>query len=187
MAALGYFLILAAFVVASAAFATGVAGGRRGRSSLVLGAMGLFHVVTGLMLVASAVIVHAFVTEDYSIKYVQRYSDSAQPLFYKLTSYWGGLDGSLMFWVTLLALFGSAAVHINRERHRLLVPWVVAVIAIVQMFFLFLMVVHNNPFETHLLATPTDAVPSTIEWIRTFFSSPPFTQETSGEGHQDYK
>jgi len=156
MASLGYFLILAAFIVASAAFAAGVAGGRRGRSSLVHGAVGLAHVLTGLMLVASAIIVHAFVTGDYSIKYVQRYSDSAQPLFYKLTSYWGGLDGSLMFWVTLLAIFTSAAIHVNRERHRMLVPWVVAVIAVVQMFFLFLMVVHNNPFETHLLAAPAD-------------------------------
>ncbi len=156
MASLGSFLILAAFVVASAAFGTGVAGGRRGRSSLVQGAMNLFYVLTGLMLVASAIIVHAFVTEDYSIKYVQRYSDSAQPLFYKLTSYWGGLDGSLMFWVTLLALFGSAAIYVNRVRHRLLIPWVVAVISAVQMFFLFLMVVHNNPFETHLMATPSD-------------------------------
>jgi len=156
MASLGYFLILAAFIVASAAFAAGVAGGRRGRSSLVHGAVGLSHVLTGLMLVASAIIVHAFVTGDYSIKYVQRYSDSAQPLFYKLTSYWGGLDGSLMFWVTLLAIFTSAAIHVNRERHRMLVPWVVAVIAVVQMFFLFLMVVHNNPFETHLLAAPAD-------------------------------
>lgn len=154
MASLGYFLILAAFVVGSAAFATGVVGARRGRSSLVHGSVGLFHVLTGLMLVASAIIVHAFVTEDYSIKYVQRYSDSAQPLFYKLTSYWGGLDGSLMFWVTLLAVFGSAAVHINRIRHRLLIPWVVAVISVVQMFFLFLMVIHNNPFETHLLGVP---------------------------------
>lgn len=156
MASLGYFLILAAFIVAAGAFAAGVAGGRRGRSSLINGAVGLFHVLTGLMLVASAIIVHAFVTGDYSIKYVQRYSDSAQPLFYKLTSYWGGLDGSLMFWVALLAIFSSVAIHVNRERHRLLVPWVIAVIAVVQMFFLFLMVVHNNPFETHLLASPAD-------------------------------
>lgn len=154
MATLGSFLILTAFVVASAAFATGVIGARRGRSSLVLGSVGLFHVLTGLMLVASSIIVHAFVTEDYTIKYVQRYSDSAQPLFYKLTSYWGGLDGSLMFWVTLLAVFGSAAIHINRVRHRILIPWVVATISVVQMFFLFLMVVHNNPFETHLLGIP---------------------------------
>jgi cytochrome c-type biogenesis protein CcmF len=117
-------------------------------------ASGLFHAVTAIMAVLSAVIVHAFVVGDYSIKYVQRYSDSAQPLFYKLASYWGGLDGSLMFWVTLLATFGSVAVAINRKRHRLLIPWVVAVISTVEMFFLFLMVVHNNPFETYLTTTP---------------------------------
>jgi cytochrome c-type biogenesis protein CcmF len=156
VASLGAFLILAALVVAAAAFAAGIAGGRRGHGPLVRGSVGLMHVLTGIMLVASAIIVHAFVVGDYSIKYVNSYSDSAQPLFYKLTSYWGGLDGSLMFWVTLLAIFSSVAIQINRERHRLLIPWVVAVIAVTQMFFLFLMVVHNNPFETHLLSTPTD-------------------------------
>jgi cytochrome c-type biogenesis protein CcmF len=108
------------------------------------------------MLLASAVIVHAFVTEDYSIRYVDHYSDSAQPLFYKITSYWGGLDGSIMFWVTLLGLFGAAAVYSNRERQRELIPYVVAVIAVVQMFFLFLMIVHTNPFATYLTETPVD-------------------------------
>jgi cytochrome c-type biogenesis protein CcmF len=156
MATLGSFLILAALVVSSAAFAAGIAGGRRGSRALINGAVGLTHVMTGIMLVATAVIVHAFVTGDYSIKYVNSYSDSVQPLFYKLTSYWGGLDGSLMFWVTLLAIFASVAIHVNRERHRLLIPWVVAVIAATQIFFVFLMVVHNNPFETHLLSTPED-------------------------------
>ena len=47
---------------------------------------------------------------EFSIKYVQHYSETAQPLFYKITSYWGGLDGSIMFWVFLLSVFGSVAV-----------------------------------------------------------------------------
>src|SRR6188474_3339946 len=154
MASLGTFIILASFVIASGAFAACIVGARRGRRPFIEGGIGLFHVVTAMMLVASALIVHAFVVGDFSIKYVQRYSDSAQPLFYKLASYWGGLDGSLMFWVTLLAIFGSVAVHVNRQRHRLLVPWVVAVISVVEMFFLFLMVVHNNPFDTYLTTAP---------------------------------
>ena len=61
------------------------------------------------MTVASAVMINAFLTDDYSIKYVAHYSDSVQPLFYKITSYWGGLDGSIMFWVFLLSIFGIAA------------------------------------------------------------------------------
>jgi cytochrome c-type biogenesis protein CcmF len=154
MAALGAFVLLLTFVIASGAFAASLAGARRRSASLVEGGIGLFHTVTALMLVASAILVHAFVVGDYSIRYVQRYSDEAQPLFYKLASYWGGLDGSIMFWVTLLALMGSAAVHINRERHRVLMPWIVATISVVQMFFLFLMVIHNNPFETWLRDVP---------------------------------
>jgi cytochrome c-type biogenesis protein CcmF len=61
-----------------------------------------------------------------------------------------------MFWVFLLSLFGSVAVYVNRERHRELIPYVVAVIAIVEMFFLFLMIIHRNPFETYLTSAPTD-------------------------------
>src|SRR6266478_5675487 len=77
-------------------------------------------------------------------------------LFYKITAYWGGLDGSIMFWVFLLSIFGSLAVYVNRERHRELIPYVIAVIATVQMFFLFLMVIHKNPFTTFLTAAPAD-------------------------------
>ena len=122
MASLGSFLILAAFVLASGAFAASIAGSRRGQRALVEGGIGLFHTVTAITGVISAVIIHAFVVGDFSIKYVQRYSDSAQPLFYKLASYWGGLDGSLMFWVTLLAIFGSIAVYRNRDSQRILIP-----------------------------------------------------------------
>src|SRR5258705_9514814 len=108
------------------------------------------------MVAASEVMIYSFVTGDYSIKYVQHYSDAVQPLFYKITSYWGGLDGSIMFWVFLLSIFGSTAVYVNRERHRELIPYVVAIISIVEMFFLFLMVIHNNPFDTFVAANPTD-------------------------------
>jgi len=156
MALLGTCILLAAFVVCSYAAAAGVAGARRRSTPLIESAIGAFYFVAALMTLASAVLVHAFVTGNYTIKYVHRYSDAAQPLFYKITSYWGGLDGSIMFWVFLLAVFGACAVRINREPHRELIPYVVATISIVQMFFLFLMIAHKNPFETYLTQTPTD-------------------------------
>ncbi len=156
MPALGSFLLLASFVVCAYAIAASVAGARRRSRRLVESGTGAFYFVTGLMTVASAVMVHAFVTNDYAIKYVQHYSDSAQPLAYKIASYWGGLDGSIMFWVFLLGIFGAIAVYTNRERHRELIPYVVATIATVEMFFIFLMVVHNNPFSTFLTQVPTE-------------------------------
>jgi cytochrome c-type biogenesis protein CcmF len=156
MAALGYFVLLLTFVVCSYAAGVSVAGARRGSRKLVESGIGAFHLVTALMTLASVLILRAFVTNDFTIKYVSRYSDSVQPLFFKITSYWGGLDGSIMFWVFLLACFGSIAVHVNRDRHRELIPYVVAVICGVQMFFLFLMIIHKNPFDTFLTQVPPD-------------------------------
>ena len=156
MASLGSFTLLVAFVACAYAAAASVAGARRRSARVIESGIGAFYLVTALMTLASAIIVHAFVTRDYTIRYVDRYSDSVQPLFYKLTSYWGGLDGSIMFWVFLLSVFGAIAVKSNRERQRELIPYVVAVIAVVQMFFLLLMIVNNDPFATYLTQAPTD-------------------------------
>jgi cytochrome c-type biogenesis protein CcmF len=156
MASLGSFLLLATFVVCSYAAVASVVGARRGNRRLIESGIGAFYLIAALMTVASAVIVNAFLTDDFTIKYVVHYSESVQPLFYKITSYWGGLDGSIMFWVFLLSVFGALAVYVNRERHRELIPYVVATIATVEMFFLLLMVVHKNPFATFLTAAPAD-------------------------------
>src|SRR5512133_1464054 len=156
MSSLGTFLLLASFVVGSYAAAACVAGARRGSRRLIESGIGASYFVAALLTLASVVMVHAFVTDQYTIKYVQHYSDSVQPFIFKLTSYWGGLDGSILFWVFLLSVFSSIAIYVNRDRHRELIPWVVAIISVVEMFFLFMMVIHKNPFEPFLANAPTD-------------------------------
>ena len=156
MANLGTFLLLASFVCCSYAAVISVVGARRGSRRLIESGVGAFYLVAALMAVASAVIINAFLSDDFSIRYVAQESESLQPLFYKITSYWGGLDGSIMFWVFLLSVFGSIAIYVNKERHRELIPYVVATISTVEMFFLYLMVVHKNPFTTFLTPAPTD-------------------------------
>src|SRR3954451_14674087 len=103
MASLGSFLLLASFVACSYAAVISVVGARRRSRPLVESGIGAFYLVCALMTVATFVMINAFLMNDFSIKYVSHYSDSVQPLFYKITSYWGGLDGSIMFWVFLLS------------------------------------------------------------------------------------
>src|SRR4051812_9876039 len=100
MASLGSFLLLAAFVICCYAAVVSVVGARRRSRALIESGIGAFYLTCAVMLCATAVMINAFLTNDFSIKYVSHYSDSVQPLFYKITSYWGGLDGSIMFWVT---------------------------------------------------------------------------------------
>jgi cytochrome c-type biogenesis protein CcmF len=73
VASLGYYLLLAAFVVCAYAAAISVAGARRRSRALIESGIGAFYLLAAIMAVASAVIIYAFVTGDYSIRYVQRY------------------------------------------------------------------------------------------------------------------
>src|SRR6476646_5591633 len=148
MASLGTFLLLSSFVICAYAAVASVVGARRGARRLIESGIGGLYLVAALMAVATAVIINAFLTDDFSIRCGAQQSETLQPFFYKITAYWGGLNGSIMFWVFLLSVFGSVAVFINRERHRELIPYVVATISTVEALFLYLMVVTKNPFST---------------------------------------
>ncbi|MEO5821017.1 MAG: cytochrome c-type biogenesis CcmF C-terminal domain-containing protein [Vicinamibacteraceae bacterium] len=156
MSSLGYLALLAAFVVASYAATISVIGARRRSTPLVDSGVGAQSLVAALLLLASTVLISAFVSQDYSIKYVAANSDAAQPLFYRVTAFWGGLDGSILFWAVLLSWSAVVAIRVNRETQRELIPYVVAIVASVEMFFIFLMIVHNNPFDTFLADVPLD-------------------------------
>ena len=156
MASLGLLALLAAFVVASYAATISVVGARRRSTPLIDSGVGAQSLVSALLVLASTVLISAFVSQDYSIKYVASNSDAAQPLFYRVTAFWGGLDGSILFWAVLLSISAVVAIRVNRETQRELIPYVVAIVASVEMFFIFLMIVHNNPFDTFLAEVPAD-------------------------------
>src|SRR5262245_18445056 len=118
MSNLGTFALLALIVIACYAATVSVVGARRRSSRLVESGVGAQYLVTTLLTVAAAVIISAFVWQDYSIKYVAANSDSAQPLFYRVTAFWGCLHGSILFWVFLLSVFVAIAIYINREAQR---------------------------------------------------------------------
>ena len=101
--------------------------------------------------------IYLFVTDDYSVKYVQHYSDRSMPLFYKATAFWGGQDGSLLFWVWVMSIWGAIALYQNREKHKDLMPYTTVTLMVVTAFFVMLMAFGGaNPFETYLAGAPTD-------------------------------
>jgi len=79
-------------------------GARRGNRRLILSGRAGVYALAGVLGLSSVALVYSFLTHDYSIKYVHRYSDAASPLFYQITAYWGGLDGSILWWVFLLSV-----------------------------------------------------------------------------------
>ncbi|RMH43872.1 MAG: hypothetical protein D6689_03865 [Deltaproteobacteria bacterium] len=155
-AVLGHIVLLVAFVLAAYTLAVGVIGSRRRRPRLIRASMYGLYAFAGLMTVASALLVYAFLTHDYTIKYVYHYSDTSMPTWYKVTAYWGGLDGSLLFWVFVLAVFSAVAVFANRHRHRDMMGYVVATLMGIALFFLAVLIYAKNPFATFLSDPPVD-------------------------------
>ncbi len=63
--------------------------------------------VSGGFLLASALLLHALFWQDYRLEYVASYTDALLPLFYRLTAFWAGQPGSMLFWALASALCGS--------------------------------------------------------------------------------
>jgi len=148
---LGTIALLVLFLMSIATVVLALLGAHARSERMIEGAVQGVHGLFAIAAFASMLLIYAFLSGDYSIQYVQANGHPAMPVFYKITAFWGSLDGSLLFWVLLLSLFSSLSIRANRQRHRELIPHAVAVLAVVIGFFCGLLVFLKNPFEPFLL------------------------------------
>ena len=103
-----------------------------------------------------ACLVWAFISDDFSVDYVARHSNSLLPLQYKISATWGGHEGSLLLWVLILvgwmAMVAGKSDHLPPE----LVARVLAVMGMVTVGFLLFTVLTSNPFSRLLPFPPAD-------------------------------
>jgi len=128
------------------AIATNVYGAQRSRPAFVASGEHAAYATWGLVVIAVVVMLHALLTNDFRLKYVAEYSSTTLPLRYKITSLWGGMEGSLLFWAFILTSFIALAQFQNRARNRSLMPYVTATSCTVAVFFLSLLAFITPPF-----------------------------------------
>ncbi|MFP6722016.1 MAG: heme lyase CcmF/NrfE family subunit [Candidatus Poribacteria bacterium] len=92
----------------------------------------------GLISIAVAGLIYGFLTDDFSIRYVAEGSSFYQPVLYKIAALWGKMSGSLLFWLWLIALFGTVFVWQNRRATDRLTDHALIPISIVMLFFIIL-------------------------------------------------
>ncbi|RZN28598.1 heme lyase CcmF/NrfE family subunit [Bradyrhizobium sp. Leo121] len=86
------------------------------------------------------------VTSDFSVVNVFENSHSMKPLIYKITGVWGNHEGSMLLWVSILALFGGLVAAFGNNLPLTLRAHVLAVQAwIASAFYLFILLT-SNPF-----------------------------------------
>jgi cytochrome c-type biogenesis protein CcmF len=152
---IGYALTVVALGLALWGGAAAVTAARAGRPALLASAeraaVGVWALITGCMLV----LVHAFLTFDFSIRYVASNTNRGTPFYYRITALWGALEGSIILWAWLLGLYTLVVVIRYRRRQPELYPWVLTVLLAILAFFLLVMAVPAPPFE-RLSPVPAD-------------------------------
>ena len=100
----------------------------------------------GLTAVAMLMLLLVFARTDLSVALVAENSHSAKPFIYKLAGAWGNHEGSMLLWVTVLALSGAfLAIFSKRLSERTLVAALGAQGALALGFYAFLLIA-SNPF-----------------------------------------
>jgi cytochrome c-type biogenesis protein CcmF len=109
----------------------------------------------GLTLVAFAMLLVVFARSDMSVALVFANSHSAKPFIYKIAGAWGNHEGSMLMWVTILAVSGACvALFSRRTSERTLLAGLGSQAVLALGFYAFLLVA-SNPFA-RLLPAPSD-------------------------------
>lgn len=148
--------VLYAILVAAAYTFTVSLAAARGRPRLLQAArLGAYGTVA-LIGLAVLVLAYAFVSHDFRLSYVSRYSDRSMTTPYLIAALWGGQDGSLLWWLFLTGLFSASCVVWVKRRYLELQPYVIATLVAIIGFFASLMIFETNPFSLNIAGPPDD-------------------------------
>lgn len=107
------------------------------------------------MVSANLLMVYALLIHDFSVGYVAQVGSLATPTWVTVVSLWSSLEGSILFWGLVLALYIAGTVWVIRNRETTSAPYATAVWLGSAAFFSFLIAGPAQPFGT-VSPIPTD-------------------------------
>ena len=155
MTLLGSLSLWLAFLVGLWGAITGFVGGAQQRADLQKSARNATFALFAALAVAVISLEIAIFRHDFSVQYVASRTSRNLPTFYLWSALYSGQEGSLLFWATVLSLFGVLTQLLTSRRHRMYLPYVAAVTCLVATFFVSVMLFAANPFQ-RLPFTPLD-------------------------------
>jgi len=144
---LGYYSLLASMITCAWGFAAALVGAGTGSRPLIASARRSVHANFVLLLLASLSLFWLILSDNFTVRYVASYSSRDLPLLYKLSSFWGGQEGSLLFWALCISLFAFFAFLGGREHSPRFAAFFSASLLGIMAFFSSMLFFTGNPFE----------------------------------------
>ena len=147
MADLGVMALLLGLALSAYSVIGSAIGVKIGMPALIVSARRALYMTTLAAAVASAALINAFVQNDFSIKYVADHSNSVMERAFVWVAFYSGNQGSLLYIVLALSIMSALAIRFAPKRMARSMPWTIAVLAAVQLFYFFVLSFYASPFE----------------------------------------
>jgi cytochrome c-type biogenesis protein CcmF len=159
LAEFGYGVLLVSFIVTIYSGIAAFLGVQNKSASLVESARRAQLLTFPLLSIAAGMLIYLLVNNHFDVSFVYEVTSRSMPTYLRVTAWWGGQAGSLLFWAWLLAMFTSAVTIRKWDRDIEFLPWVIVVSSITLAFFVGMVVFYENPF-TRFWNVSGEIVPS---------------------------
>jgi cytochrome c-type biogenesis protein CcmF len=143
---LGHFALALALAAAAYQMSAPLYGAWRGNVALMRGGQIAAILQLTTITFAFMALTHAYLISDFSVLNVVQNSHSAKPTLYKISGVWGNHEGSMLLWVLILAIFGSAVALFGNNLPETFRARVLAVQGAIGFAFLLFILAASNPF-----------------------------------------
>jgi len=152
----GQFSLILAWLFSLLLAVVPIAGVLNKKESLQRAAPALTWGMFFFLSVSFAILMHAFMHDDFSVAIVSLNSNTALPWYYKMSATWGNHEGSMLLWVVMLGGWAVAVTVFARTLTVELKSAVLGVLGIVAFGFIMFILFTSNPFDRILPIPPTD-------------------------------
>ncbi len=146
LAEFGYGILVVTFALALYSVGAAIHGAVTKSSVMVESARRAMLLTWPLLSVSALALIYLLVNNHFEVQFVYEVTSRSMPAYLKVTAWWGGQAGSLLFWSWLLSAFTSLVTLRKWNRDREFLPWVIVVANVTLAFFLGLNIFFENPF-----------------------------------------
>ncbi len=100
-----------------------------------------FYVATVLIFFQAALLMYGILNHKFEWSYVASYSSRDLSLYYLISTFWAGQEGTFLLWLVLGQIYGLFIIRANKENE----PLVISLMGLVQAFILIILI-KKNPF-----------------------------------------
>lgn len=153
---LGHFSLILALCFFAVLSVVPLVGASTGNQVLMSYSRPLTWAMFGFLCISMGCLFYAFLSDDFSVKYVANHSNTLLPTPYKASAVWGGHEGSLLLWIWILGAWTFAVSIFSRNMPLDIMARVLAVMGIIGVGFSLFILLTSNPFDRYLPTFPAE-------------------------------